>query len=57
MAQNHVASGLVVKLVSDGNKRLPRNAGQSAQTFTSTISSLIDGGIGSPCFFRLSSRT
>ena len=56
MTQYHVAARLVVNLVSEflksGNQRLPRNAGQSVQTFTSTISSVIQGGMGNgglPC--------
>ena len=58
LTENHVAARLVVKLVAEllqgGNQGLPRNAGQPAQRLTSTISSLMEGGTGSPCFFKLS---
>ena len=58
MAQNEVAARLMIKFVPDflerSNKGLPRNEGKPTQTFTSTISSPMEGGIGSPCFLRLS---
>jgi hypothetical protein len=58
MAQDQVTARLVIKFVADllecSSKHLPRNTGKFAQMLTSTNSSSIDGGMGSPCFLRLS---
>lgn len=56
--QDHVASASAIQFVAQLVKRrdgfLPGNPGDRAQTATSTISSPIDGGIGSPWARRLS---
>ncbi len=58
MAENDVASGLVVLFVANLRKRPNGFATgynrQLAQRATSTVSSQMVGGIGSPCFFKLS---
>ena len=58
VAEDQVTARLMIKVVADFlercNKGLPRNAGKPTQMFTSTISSPMEGGIGSPCFLRLS---
>ena len=58
LPQNDVAATLMIGKVSDLTQYLAqfscRYYWQLAQTVTSTISSSIDGGTGSLCFFRLS---
>ena len=58
MAQDDVASALMIFRITDLQERLDRfatgNDGQLAHALTSTVSSWIDGGIGSLCFFKLS---
>ena len=57
-AENDMAPGLVVLFIADLPKGLgclsSGDNGQSAQTVTSTVSSMIGGGTGSSCFARLS---
>src|SRR5213593_3964757 len=57
MPQDHVAGGLVIDFVTEPLKRPHRVAARAgrkpAHGETSTNSSVIGGGIGSPCFFRL----
>ena len=58
MTQNNMAASLPIEFISDSLQRLhqlaPRNPRQIAHPATSTISSEIGGGIGSPCACRLS---
>jgi len=57
VSQNLVAPGLVVNLVAqlgeDADGILTGDDRESAHTATSTTSSTIGGGIGSPCLARL----
>lgn len=57
VAKNDIAAGLVIHDVTDALERLDRvragTDGQAAHAGISTISSVIPGGIGSPCFLRL----
>jgi hypothetical protein len=58
MAKHDVAAPLAISLIPDPLERpdnlSPGDAGKLAQTATSTSSSLMDGGIGSPRALRLS---
>jgi hypothetical protein len=58
MTQCNVTAALVVEDIADFGKRLhnfpPRYNRQMAHTSTSTTSSEIAGGIGSPCCCKLS---
>ncbi len=58
LTQDDVAAGLVVNFVPEFAKRADRVAAgddrQSRQTATSTTSSVMAGGIGSPCLDKLS---
>lgn len=58
MPENNMAARLVVREIANLAQYLTqlfsRHYRQLAQIVTSTISSSIDGGIGSLCFFRLS---
>src|SRR5207244_12272274 len=57
MAQNDMTSSFVVELIADLFKGadgfIARTHGQAAHAEISTISSLMGGGTGSPCFLRL----
>lgn len=61
VAEHDVASALAVLFIAeafeDSKGLATRYAGQLAQTATSTSSSLMGGGIGSPRSFRLSRYT
>jgi hypothetical protein len=52
LAEDHVAAPLAVELVADFGERLdcppPGDLGQTTQPTTSTTSSVMGGGIGSP---------
>jgi hypothetical protein len=57
MSHYDMAAGLVVDLIAEFAQGLGHvatgNHRQSAQTATSTTSSVMAGGTGSPCLFRL----